>query len=222
MDARKLGEFIAVRRKELGLTQALLAEKLHVTDKAVSRWERGVGLPDVQNLEGLAEALEISLIELLKAKRIEEELISAADAEQMLSETIRLSGNAWRISRIIGALVLMGFAAIALFLLVLMVTTWPTAIGSVASIVTGLIAWAIPVGVLTIQKPKNPALPAVCSFIFALSSITIQFFDLAESVRRGDFAGIEDTIFVLRMVVLLFAVITVGLNLLMIGKKSKQ
>ena len=45
MDAVKLGEFIAQRRKELGLTQLALAEKLNVTDKAVSRWERAVKTP---------------------------------------------------------------------------------------------------------------------------------------------------------------------------------
>ena len=43
MDAKILGNYIATRRKELGMTQANLAEKIHVTDKAVSRWERGVG-----------------------------------------------------------------------------------------------------------------------------------------------------------------------------------
>lgn len=41
MDAKRLGAFIAERRKELGLTQVRLAEQIHVTDKAVSRWERG-------------------------------------------------------------------------------------------------------------------------------------------------------------------------------------
>lgn len=44
MDAQKLGKFIADQRKGLGLTQADLAEKLHVTDKAISRWERGSSL----------------------------------------------------------------------------------------------------------------------------------------------------------------------------------
>ena len=42
MDAKIFGNYIAARRKELGMTQANLAEKIHVTDKAVSRWERGV------------------------------------------------------------------------------------------------------------------------------------------------------------------------------------
>jgi len=70
MDAKKLGAFIAQRRKELNLTQADLAEKLHVTDKAVSRWERGLGLPDINTIEPLALALEVSLAEVMKAERI--------------------------------------------------------------------------------------------------------------------------------------------------------
>lgn len=48
-----------------GLTQAELAEQLHVTDKAVSRWERGVGLPDINTLEPLADALGLSLADLM-------------------------------------------------------------------------------------------------------------------------------------------------------------
>ena len=68
MDAKILGNYIAARRKELGMTQANLAEKIHVTDKAVSRWERGVGLPDIDNLEALAKALDVSLVSLMQVK----------------------------------------------------------------------------------------------------------------------------------------------------------
>ena len=54
MDAKMFGAFLAQVRRAQGLTQAELAEQLHVTDKAVSRWERGVGLPDINTLEPLA------------------------------------------------------------------------------------------------------------------------------------------------------------------------
>ena len=54
MDAKTFGAFLARIRKARGLTQAGLAEQLHVTDKAVSRWERGIGLPDINTLEPLA------------------------------------------------------------------------------------------------------------------------------------------------------------------------
>ena len=62
MDARTFGGFVAACRREKRMTQAELAEKLHVTDKAVSRWERGVGFPDIATLEPLAAALEVSVL----------------------------------------------------------------------------------------------------------------------------------------------------------------
>ena len=65
MDREMLGRFIAQRRKELDLTQRELAEALHVTDKAVSKWERGAGCPDISLLEPLAEALGLSVDQLL-------------------------------------------------------------------------------------------------------------------------------------------------------------
>ena len=67
MDNQKLGIFITELRKEKGLTQAQLAQKLNVTDKAVSKWERGVGFPDIKLLEPLADVLDISLLELMKS-----------------------------------------------------------------------------------------------------------------------------------------------------------
>lgn len=69
MDAKKTGALIAGRRKDLGLTQAELAGRLHVTDKAVSRWERGQGFPDIQIMEPLAGALSVSLAELMRGER---------------------------------------------------------------------------------------------------------------------------------------------------------
>ena len=58
MDLNKTGLFIAYRRKQKGLTQKDLSEKIGVTDKAVSRWETGRGFPDVSLLEALAEVLD--------------------------------------------------------------------------------------------------------------------------------------------------------------------
>ncbi len=70
MDNQKLGIFITELRKEKGLTQAQLAQKLNVTDKAVSKWERGVGFPDIKLLEPLADVLDISLLELMKSESL--------------------------------------------------------------------------------------------------------------------------------------------------------
>lgn len=65
MDATKIGTFIAAERRAKGWTQRQLADKLQLTDKAVSRWETGKGLPDVSFLLPLAAALDISVGELL-------------------------------------------------------------------------------------------------------------------------------------------------------------
>ncbi len=69
MDAVKFGCFVAERRKELKMTQKDLAAKIQVTDKAVSKWERGLGFPDINTIESLADALNVSIIELMKSER---------------------------------------------------------------------------------------------------------------------------------------------------------
>lgn len=69
MDTQKFGAFIAQCRKEKSMTQSELAAKIMVTDKAVSRWERGKGFPDINLLLPLAEALEVSVLELMHSER---------------------------------------------------------------------------------------------------------------------------------------------------------
>lgn len=65
MDGEKIGAFVAARRKALDMTQQQLADALGVTNKAVSKWERGLGLPDITALPQLAAALQVSVDELL-------------------------------------------------------------------------------------------------------------------------------------------------------------
>ncbi len=89
MDAEKFGAFVANIRKERQMTQADLASKLQVTDKAVSRWERGLGLPDINTLEPLADALQVSVLELMKSEVIEATSIHCAEAETVLFDTLK-------------------------------------------------------------------------------------------------------------------------------------
>ncbi|MGN1405976.1 MAG: helix-turn-helix domain-containing protein [Erysipelotrichaceae bacterium] len=89
MDAMKFGLFIAELRKEKHLTQVELAGKINVTDKAVSRWERGVGFPDISLLQPLADALGISVLELMKSERIKENSVAFDDADNAVSDTIK-------------------------------------------------------------------------------------------------------------------------------------
>lgn len=72
MNTEKIGKFIAENRNNKSLTQSQLAEKLHITNKAVSRWERGIGLPDISLLEPLSKELDISILELLKGEHLNE------------------------------------------------------------------------------------------------------------------------------------------------------
>ena len=65
---KTLGQGIAQRRKELGMTQAELAQKLNVTDKAVSKWERDLSCPDIGTLPTLAQVLEVSVDTLMQGK----------------------------------------------------------------------------------------------------------------------------------------------------------
>jgi DNA-binding XRE family transcriptional regulator/desulfoferrodoxin (superoxide reductase-like protein) len=65
MDSIKIGKMIAKIRKDKNLTQRELAEKLNVSDKAISKWERGSGLPDIASINSLAEILEINVNEIL-------------------------------------------------------------------------------------------------------------------------------------------------------------
>jgi len=73
------GAFVSQLRKEKGLTQAELAAKLYISNKAVSKWETGVSIPDVGLLVPLAEILDVSVAELLNCRRLEEPL----DTEQI-------------------------------------------------------------------------------------------------------------------------------------------
>ena len=70
MDLIKIGKYIASKRKALGLTQAQLAEKLGMSSKSVSKWERGRGFPDISLIETLAETLQVSVPELLSGEQI--------------------------------------------------------------------------------------------------------------------------------------------------------
>ena len=88
MDTQKFGTFIAAVRKERKMTQAELAAKLGVTDKAVSRWERGLGFPDIGTLEPLAEALGITVLELMRSERLPEPALPVEEAAEALSSAL--------------------------------------------------------------------------------------------------------------------------------------
>ena len=73
MDNQKIGKFIAILRKENNLTQKDLAEKLGITDRAISKWERGLCCPDISLLDDLSKILKVSVLEILKGRKLEKD-----------------------------------------------------------------------------------------------------------------------------------------------------
>lgn len=89
MNKEKFGAFIAEARKEKGMTQQKLADQLHVTDKAISKWERGLCFPDLTLMEDLAAALGLTLTELMTCQRHTEDANGGAAVHSLLD----ISGN---------------------------------------------------------------------------------------------------------------------------------
>ena len=87
MDKQKIGDFIKKKRKEKKLTQKELAEKLEITDRAISKWERGISCPDISLLKDLCKILEIDINELLSGKELEK--VSKEESEDILVETVK-------------------------------------------------------------------------------------------------------------------------------------
>ena len=85
MDAQKTGALIAEARREKGLTQKELAQALHVSAQAVSKWERGLNFPDLSLLEPLGDCLGLTVAELLSGQRGEE------PKEELLRDSLRLA-----------------------------------------------------------------------------------------------------------------------------------
>lgn len=108
MNATSTGTFIATLRKEQGLTQHQLAERLLVSDKAISRWETGRGLPDLDNLEALSVALGVSIPELLRGERIEDPKV-AAQTEEIATDGFSLVRDILKRRTVVN--VVMGFLA---------------------------------------------------------------------------------------------------------------
>lgn len=92
MNQQKLGNFISKLRKEKGLTQQDLANELNLTDKAISKWERGLSCPDISLLIPLSEILEVSVNELLLGEKLNNN-ITKSSADKSTKEVIKISIN---------------------------------------------------------------------------------------------------------------------------------
>lgn len=138
MDAKKLGQFIAEIRKEQNMTQAELASKLHVTDKAISKWERGQGLPDINSIEPLADALGISVAEVMQAERIQADHVTQENASAMLTNAFDIVKQQRKAERTHILLILSAILAVLVVLLMgpmMTIGVFLPCMGIVASVV---------------------------------------------------------------------------------------
>lgn len=83
MDLIKIGKFISSKRKEKNITQEKLAEKLNISDRAVSKWENGICLPDAGNIRILCELLDVTINDLFSG-----EIVDMKDNEKKLEENL--------------------------------------------------------------------------------------------------------------------------------------
>lgn len=91
MDKEKTGQLITELRKEKGLTQKQLAEALNVTDKAVSKWERGLSFPDISMLEPISELLGVSIMEILAGERQSGDgTMTREQAQELINASVEL------------------------------------------------------------------------------------------------------------------------------------
>ncbi|MEG1593636.1 MAG: helix-turn-helix transcriptional regulator, partial [Oscillibacter sp.] len=96
MDAKQTGALVARRRRARGLSQAELAEELHISDKTVSKWETGRGMPGIDLLEALGEALQLSVSELVRGTELTPEELPKAAGEELVTSMKRGGKMLWR------------------------------------------------------------------------------------------------------------------------------
>ena len=95
---KSIGETIAYFRKQKGMTQSEVAEKMNVTDKAVSKWERNLSCPDINTISKLADILDVSVEELLKTKKQD---YSNSKIKELINQILKAIGLAMGIGVVV-------------------------------------------------------------------------------------------------------------------------
>lgn len=124
MDNQKFGQFILSLRKEKGWTQLELAEKLNVTDKAVSKWERGVGFPDIKMIEPLAETLGVSILEIMRSEKMNEQPVPMESATEAINNVIDVVAYQRKIERRNILITVISFSTIIMLVFLIDTMQW--------------------------------------------------------------------------------------------------
>lgn len=160
MDSKKIGAFIKSLRNKQGMTQNQLAKKLNVTDKAISKWETGKGIPDITMLEPLSIVLGVSLSELMNGEKIKEEDI-IVKSNEAIKNTIKYSnGEIKRSKKNILIFGIAGFLLVLSFLFMRDDSSWKGVYSVIALII-------LCIGVY-ISTDKKRIIKAVSIFIIGI------------------------------------------------------
>lgn len=180
MDQIKIGKFIADERKRKGYTQKQLSEKLAISDKTISKWERGNGFPEVSLLLPLCNELEITVNELLSGERVSEEDYLKKAEENMVNLVQETQENKKRIllSTMYGWLAII--AALPLFIIsgLAQIDTWMRIVlilsGSVVVIIGIAIACILDrtAGAFECPECKKRFVPDMKEYVMAPHTIT--------------------------------------------------
>lgn len=193
MDQIKIGRFIAERRKKVGLTQAQLAEKMNITDRAVSKWETGKAMPDSSIMLELCDVLEITVNDLLTGEVITMEN-NSKEMEKNLLELVRQKEEADK--RLLNVEIILGvttmipaFALIMIGALAPLTTVWRIlmiVLGFVVILAGSACALVIEqkAGYYECKACKHRYVPTYGSVLFAMHSGRTRFMKCPHCGKR--------------------------------------
>ena len=194
MDQIKIGKFIASSRKKNNLTQMQLAEKLNITDRAISKWENGKGMPDSSIMLDLCAELKISVNELLSGeminmkeydKKTEELLVELAKQDELKNK--KLMTSMWTI--------LITSAIFYVAILLLAVNTLKEGIllgtiicvSTIIFVIAGFIAlkFEVDAGYYECKKCHHKFIPTYKEVLFAMHMSTTRYLKCPECHKRS-------------------------------------
>lgn len=165
MDLKKTGELIAESRKALGLTQKQLADLVGVTDKAISRWETGRGFPDAAYLQPLAQALGVSVTEIVNGELTQPEN-AARQADDAVLSTLKYCRQMLRtVAAVLLAIAGIAFSASPMYV-----------VGANVGLLTvlGVFLLALAAAVRFWKKGPSPKLAQIMAAVLLLIALVLQ------------------------------------------------
>lgn len=194
MDQAKIGRFIAERRKTAGLTQMQLAEKLSITDRAVSKWETGRSLPDSSIMLELCKELNITVNDLLSGEVVTMEN-NNKETEKNLLALVREKENADK--RLLNIEIVLGFITSIFFITLIFVASFVEMQNwiRILLIVVGMVLFAVGIGYcLKIEQTAgyyecsecgNKYVPSFKSVLFAMHLNRTRYLKCPECGKRS-------------------------------------